>query len=135
MYLLACDHWASGPELTAAAFPEGSLQRAVYQSIPSTWDETIVLPASKPGSIAAFARRKGKDWFVGIINGNENEAVTLDNVSLPFLGAKKYNCVSVADGSKPDEFQTGRSSGVSTTNPLTVKMHPGGGFVAMLRPE
>ena len=52
-------HWASGPELTAAAFPEGSRQRAVYQSIPSTWDETIVLSASKPGSIAAFARRTG----------------------------------------------------------------------------
>lgn len=135
VYCSPVTHWASGPELTAAAFPEGSLQRAVYQSIPSTWDETIILPASKPGSIAAFARRKGKDWFVGIINGNENEAVTLDNVSLPFLGAKKYNCVSVADGSKPDEFQTGRSFGVSTTHPLTVKMQPGGGFVAMLRPE
>ena len=39
-----------------------------------------MLSASKPRSIAAFARRKGEDWFVGIINGNENESVTLDKL-------------------------------------------------------
>jgi alpha-glucosidase len=128
-------HWASGPELTASAVPVGSLERTIYQSIPPTWDETVVLAASKPGSIAAFARRKGKDWFVGIINGNENEAVALDKLKLPFLGAKKYNCVWVADGAKPDEFQTGRSPGVSNTNPLSVKLSAGGGYVAILRSE
>lgn len=128
-------HWASGPELTAAAFPEGTVQRAIYRSIPSTWDETTVLPASKPGSIAAFARRKGKDWFVGIINGNETVSVTLDKLELPFLGSGKFNCVWVADGSKPDEFQTGKSPGVNATNPLAVKMQPGGGYVAVIRPE
>ena len=36
---------------------------------------------------------------------------------------------------KPDEFQTGKSPGVSATNPLSVKMRPGGGYVAMLRSE
>jgi alpha-glucosidase len=128
-------HWASGPELTAVAFPAGSVQRAIYQSIPATWDETLVLGVSKPGSIAAFARRKGKDWYVGIINGNENEAVTLNSVSLPFLGNKPYHAVWLADGSKPDEFQAGKSKGISASKPLSVKMNPGGGYLAILRSE
>ena len=128
-------HWASGPELTAHAFPQGSPQRALYQSIPSTWDETVVLDASKVGGVAAFARRKGQDWFVGIISGNDKEPVTLDKVALPFLGDKKHACVWLADGTKPDEFQAGQSTGASAARPLTVKMLPGGGFVAMFRPE
>ena len=48
-----------------------------------------MLAASKVGGVAAFARRKGQDWFVGIISGNEKEAVTLDKVALPFLGDEK----------------------------------------------
>lgn len=135
MFCSPVQHWASGPELAAAAFPDGSLQRAIFQSIPSTWDETVVLSASKPGSIAAFACRKGKDWFVGIINGNENESVTLDNIQLPFLGGKKHHAVWVADGAKPDEFQTGKFAGVCVAKPISVKISPGGGYVAMFRPE
>jgi alpha-glucosidase len=135
VYCSPMQHWASGPELTAAAFPQDSLQRAVYQSIPPTWDETIVLSASKPGSIAAFARRKGKDWFVGIINGNENEAVMIEKLELPFLGTKNHASVWVADGTKPDEFRTGKSSGANSNKPLTVKLAPSGGFVAMFRAE
>lgn len=128
-------HWASGPELSAAALPAGSVQRAIYQSLPSTWDETVVLGVSKPGSIAGFARRKGKDWFVGIINGNENEAVSLDAVSLPFLGERNHHAVWLGDGAKPDEFQAGKTKGLSASKPLSVKMNPGGGYLAILRPE
>lgn len=135
MFCSPVTHWASGPELTAAAFPAGSIQRAIYQSIPSTWDETVILDVSKPGSIAAFARRKGKDWYVGIINGNENESVSLDAVSLPFLGERIHHAVWLGDGAKPDEFQAGKSKGLSASKPLGVKMNPGGGYLAILRPE
>jgi alpha-glucosidase len=33
------------------------------------WDETIVLPQSDIGELAAFARRSGRNWFVGVLNG------------------------------------------------------------------
>lgn len=128
-------HWASGPELCAAALPAGSVQRAVFQAIPSTWDETVVLDASKPGAIAAFARRKGKDWFVGIINGSDSQPVAIDKLALPFLGDRKHRSMWIADGAKPDEFLTGRSEGVSATNPPAVKLNPGGGYVAIFREE
>jgi len=127
-------HWASGPELARNAFPPGSIQREVYQSIPATWDETLVLDVSQVGSVAAFTRRKGNDWFVGIINGNEKESVTLADVALPFLKRGNYNGVTLSDGAKPDEFQTGVLSGVNAARPMQVKLAPGGGFVARFRP-
>ncbi|HLP77073.1 MAG TPA: glycoside hydrolase family 97 catalytic domain-containing protein, partial [Candidatus Paceibacterota bacterium] len=40
----------------------------VMKAIPATWDETIVLPGSEIGKCAAFARRSGKDWFIGVLN-------------------------------------------------------------------
>lgn len=126
-------HWASGPELSAAALPAGSPERAIYQAIPSTWDETVVLDASKVGSVAAFARRKGKDWYLGIINGNPDAPLELAGLELPFLGGAAHACVWLADGDKPDEFRSGKS--VAGTTPMKVKLAPGGGFVAIFRPE
>lgn len=128
-------HWASGPELAAGAFPKGSIERSVYQSIPSHWDETVVLDVSKIGSVAGFARRNGKDWYVGIINGNEEQPVSLDQIQLPFLAKGKYQCITLADGGKLDAFVTGKTTGVSASKPLSAKLLPGGGFVAVLRPE
>lgn len=127
-------HWASGPELTAHALPKDSLERAVYQAIPAIWDETIVLSASKPGQIAAFARRRGNDWFIGVVNGSSTEAVAIDNLELPFLGGRKYQAVWVGDGEKPDSFSTGKVPDVSTGADLPVKLKPSGGFTAILRP-
>jgi hypothetical protein len=40
----------------------------LIKTIPSVWDETIVLPVSEIGELAAFARRKNDVWFVGIMN-------------------------------------------------------------------
>ncbi len=128
-------HWASGPELTAHAFPPGSIQRELYRALPAAWDETVVLDVSRVGQVAAFARRKSDAWFVGIINGNEREPVTLDRVALPFLRGKKYTCLSLADSAQPDEFQTTTAHGVSRAMPLPVRLQPGGGFVGWLKPE
>lgn len=128
-------HWASGPELTSAAFPKDSLERAVYQAIPAAWDETVVLNASKPGKLAAFARRKGKNWFIGIVNGSETEPVAIGNLDLPFLGSGKFQAVWVGDGEKPDSFQTGRINEVTSGAGLPIKLKPAGGFTAILRPH
>ena len=52
--------------------------------LPSTWDQTIVLPGSEIGKTAGFARRNGQGWYVGVLNGNEAASL---KVSLKFLGA------------------------------------------------
>jgi alpha-glucosidase len=43
----------------------------MIKSIPSVWDETIVLPPSVIGEAAVFARRSGQRWFVAGMNGPE----------------------------------------------------------------
>jgi alpha-glucosidase len=90
---------------------------------------------TKPGSLAAFARRKGRDWYVGLINGNEAQALTLDPLTLPFLGDKPHTAVWVSDGEKPDEFRTGKTKDLNATRPISVKMNPGGGYLAVIRPD
>lgn len=44
----------------------------LMRQIPSAWDETRVIDASI-GEYVAIARRKGKDWFVGIITDQKRE--------------------------------------------------------------
>src|SRR5205823_10890599 len=62
----------SAPLLTYGANPAKMLTNAcveMIRSIPSVWDETIVLPPSEIGEIAVFARRQGSIWFLAIMNG------------------------------------------------------------------
>ncbi|MGP1993123.1 glycoside hydrolase family 97 catalytic domain-containing protein [Zobellia laminariae] len=48
-----------------------------FDAVPTTWDETKVLEA-QIGGIGVIARRKGSDWFIGGINGNQGRTVELD---------------------------------------------------------
>ena len=66
----------------------------VLKAIPSTWDETVVLPGSDIGKCAAFARRSGKQWFIGVINGGETTKL---DFKLDFLGSGKYHMIQLGD--------------------------------------
>src|SRR5213075_761811 len=59
----------SAPLLTYGANPFKMATNpcvAMIKSIPSTWDETIVLPPSEIGELAIFARRHGTTWFLAV---------------------------------------------------------------------
>jgi alpha-glucosidase len=60
----------------------GSAFASLIRTIPSQWDQTIVLPQSQLGQTTATARRKGQDWYVGIMNATVTNAW---NVPLTFL--------------------------------------------------
>lgn len=47
-----------------AADPRFSAARELLSRLPTVWDETRVLPASRIGRRALIARRKGKVWYV-----------------------------------------------------------------------
>ena len=53
-----------------------------FAALPTVWDETRVL-AGSIGEYAAFARRKGDAWFVGVMNGDSPRTI---EVPLEFLG-------------------------------------------------
>ncbi|MEO1010862.1 MAG: glycoside hydrolase family 97 catalytic domain-containing protein [Bacteroidota bacterium] len=48
------------------------------REVPAVWDETLVLPQSKIGELAAIARRKGEDWYIGILSSVAAKEVSID---------------------------------------------------------
>ncbi len=119
-------HYADRPELYL-----NSPAVDVIKAIPSTWARTIVLPGSKIGDLAAFARLRSRSfWFVGIINGGGERTYELD---LSFLGDGHYRCVQLADNAdRPDDLVRSVTT-VTPDRKIQVRMNAGGGFVAMLR--
>lgn len=41
------------------------------RTVPTVWDEVRVLPPSEIQKIAIIAKRKGKEWYIGILNGEK----------------------------------------------------------------
>ncbi len=105
----------------------------VIKSLPTVWDETIVLPGSEIGELAAFARRRGQTWFVAVMNGPTARTVRLP---LTFLGGGKYQVMAVRDErDNPTAVRVGNTT-AGREDALTVEMRAGGGFVARFtRPE
>lgn len=120
------------PLLTYAANPSNILANPccdMIKSIPSVWDETIVLPLSEISEIAVFARRTGKTWFLAIMNGAEARKV---KIPLSFLGKGEYRASLVRDnqdGTAAQEQLAGETR-LNGNHSITVDLHEGGGFVA-----
>jgi len=122
-------HWADQPDMYRKS---GALD--VIKAIPSVWDETRVLPGSEIGELAVMARRKGKIWFVGIINGSASKSKSY-KLDLSFLGSGSYQAKLLGDDPKrPDAFVR-QAKKVVANDSVAVKLNPGGGFVGMFQPE
>ncbi|HEY9510603.1 MAG TPA: glycoside hydrolase family 97 N-terminal domain-containing protein, partial [Verrucomicrobiae bacterium] len=111
---------------TIAKSPFASLIRA----IPSTWDETRILSASVIGQTVASVRRKGDEWFVGVMN---NGATQNWNLPLDFLDAGTTYRADVIN-----ESSTKLERSMVTKNsslPVTITSLGGSGFVARIYRE
>jgi len=103
----------------------------LIRSMPTTWDETIVLPTSKIGVQAAYVRRKGLDWYVGMINGSDNAVE--QELNLSFLGEGRFATTLFRDvPEKPMELEKELLT-AEKRGSITVRMSPGGGFVGVFR--
>jgi alpha-glucosidase len=124
----------SAPLLTYAANPASILTNPcvdMIKSIPSTWDETIVLPSSEIGQLAVFARRLGNNWFLAVMNGESVEKKVV--VPLAFLGTGEYTTSLVRDRAQGIASQTTLDTPLVASNSLTLNLQPGGGFLARFR--
>lgn len=75
----------------------------LLQTLPVTWDETIVLPGSDIGKLAAFARRKGRNWYIAVINGTDSvRSFTLQPSFLK--GKKAYKGTMIMDDAGQEGF-------------------------------
>jgi alpha-glucosidase len=118
------------PLLTYGAHPTNLLNNPaleLIQSIPAVWDETIVLPMSEIGELAALARRKGDTWFLGVLNG---PSARTTEIPCTFLGAGEFKTLLVRDeigDPAAVKMEKGQSS---SKDVLKITMSAGGGFNA-----
>jgi len=107
----------------------GNPAEDLLRHLPSTWDETIVLPGSEIGKTVGFARRRGQDWYIGVLNGGE--AATMP-IELSFLGAGAWQAeVFGDDPDNPAAFKR-ESKVVKASDKLMVSMSPRGGAVVWI---
>jgi len=120
----------TAPLLTYGAQPANILKNPgveMMKSIPAVWDETIVLPVSEIGEIAAFARRNGQTWFLAILNGPAAKTI---KIPLSFLGEGEYRVLLVRDNKNDAAALEVENTTLKRNDSLTVEMSAGGGFIA-----
>jgi alpha-glucosidase len=124
----------TSPLLVYGSHPERLLDHPavdMIKSIPSVWDETIVLPASEIGRVAVFARRNGDEWFLAIVGGASEQKLQL---SLSFLDSGTYSSMLVRDVvDEPTEVAI-ENFDLTSADSLEVELAPGGGFIGRFSP-
>lgn len=118
------------PLLTYGAQPANILKNPgveMIKSIPSIWDETIVLPPSEIGEIAAFARRSGNVWFLAILNGLTTRTV---KIPLSFLGENEYRVLLLRDNKDDAAALEVENKNLKRSDTLAIELRAGGGFIA-----
>jgi alpha-glucosidase len=119
----------TSPLLIYGAHPKNILANPaveIIKSIPSVWDETIALPQSEIGELAAFARRSGSTWFLAIMNGATERTV---KIRLAFLGRGRYQATLARDWKdEAAAIRIGNAS-VDRNDSLTIELRAGGGFI------
>lgn len=103
--------------------------KAFLKVVPTAWDDTRLIDGL-PGSHVVLARRRGEEWFLGGINGqNKPRIATLDPAA---LGPGPWRLDLITDGDRPTSFAHSDPRTLSSGDPLTVPLPPFGGFVAIL---
>lgn len=129
---LSSIYMLTSPMLIFAADMEDMLSsagRSFIESVPVTWDETIVLPESKIGELAALARRKGNTWYLTVLNG---EAPKMFDAKLNFLPKGNY-VMEIATDSPGNRKQIAvKKIKIKLGQRLNEDLMSGGGFVARI---
>ena len=112
-----------------SAIPKEAVK--LLYSLPSAWDETHLIDGD-PGHTVIIARRKGRTWYVGGLNGDATAKTRA--VPMELLGTGLFNMLLVADGSSPTELVVTKRQR-NATDVQGIKMAPYGGFLMKLIPE
>jgi alpha-glucosidase len=104
----------------------------ILRAIPSTWDETIVLPPSEIGEMAVMARRKGREWFLAAANGTTARTV---RVPMTFAGSGRFHVVAARDDAANPAAVKMDLASMTSNDVMVFDLRAGGGFAARLAPE
>ena len=119
----------SAPVLIYGAHPRHILENPALElikTLPTIWDETIVLPFSEIGEVAAYARRRARDWFIAIMNGPSARSV---KVPLSFLGNGTFKAMNVRDQLNEPAAVNIEQTSSTKKDSLDITMRAGGGFI------
>lgn len=119
----------TSPFLCLGADPQSMLDnpaKEMIQSVPPTWDETVVLPQSKIGGLVLYARRKGDTWFLAAMNGvHESKTLSID---LSFLQKGSYKFYAMKDDKSKQANALFENSQVLSKSIITINLNAEGGF-------
>jgi alpha-glucosidase len=125
----------TSPFLTIAEDPELLLKSKdvspaldMIRGIPSTWDETRVLPQSIVGSLVVMARRKGSVWYIAALN---SQKVDLSLDLTPFTQASSI--IELLTSPEKRSFQLIELSG-SQKEHVQIHLGTGDGLVIRISP-
>ena len=102
------------------------------QKVPTVWDETVV-PGAEVDQWVCIARRKGADWYIGIINNSTQRTVS---IPLDFLGPQHYEAERYRDA--PDAVNNPNklikeTTPLKSSEKLILHLAAGGGEVLHLQ--
>lgn len=103
----------------------------ILAGIPTTWDETRPIEGAV-GDYLVLARRSGDTWYVAAMTDWTARSF---EVPLSFLEQGRYAATIVADGLNADRYAADvriERQAVGANDSLTLKLAPGGGYVARL---
>jgi alpha-glucosidase len=99
--------------------------------VPVTWDDTKVMEA-EAGKYLVMAHRKGDKWYIGAMTNEKPREFEID---LSFLDKRLHTAKIWQDGvnagKNPVDFKY-LEKPVTPQQKLTVKLAPGGGYVAII---
>jgi alpha-glucosidase len=90
--------------------------------VPTVWDETRFI-GGDIDSYVAVARRKGEDWYVGVMGNEQAREVTLP---LSFLGEGRFKAKVWEDGATPTDLDISEKA-VTAADSITLRLAPSGG--------
>ena len=97
------------------------------KAVPTAWDETRFLDG-EIDDFVAVARRKGGDWFIGVMGNEEPREISLP---LGFLGDGKFRARIYEDGTTPTALHESTRD-VTSSDTLKLKLAPSGGAAVQL---
>jgi len=97
------------------------------KAVPTAWDETRFLDG-EIDDFVAVARRKGGDWFIGVMGNEEPREISLP---LGFLGDGKFRARIYEDGTTPTALNESTRD-VASSDTLKLKLAPSGGAAVQL---
>ena len=112
---------------------EGQPGFEFLQTVPTTWDKTVV-PDASGNEYVAIARRHGDDWYVGAINNSQARDV---EIALDFLGKGDYKVTLYKDAQDTDtnpNHLIKETFTVTAKDKITVPLASDGGAAMHIQP-